>query len=228
MRTHAHQASTLRATRKHKASLGRLVLIRYPGSMTLGSRIAAYRKARGWTQATLASLVNVAQTTISKWERGGSEPTRDEKLRLLAALQINYSDLEPLAALQKRRKVPLMGYVGAGQALDFSTSSGLLEQIDCPIDVPEGAIALRVRGDSMRPLLKSGAVLIFWREGLDPADFLGELCVAHIENGGAFVKYVERGSAPNTWTLTSLNAEPIRDVQLSKIYIVDVMLPSGF
>lgn len=196
--------------------------------MTLGARIAAFRRARRWSQATLAKLVNVAQTTISKWEKDKSEPSRDEKLRLLAALQVSYSDLEPLAALQKRRKVPLMGYVGAGQALEYSTSSGLLEEIDCPIDVPEGATALRVRGDSMRPFLKSGSVLIFWREGLDPADFLGELCVVHTESGAAYVKYVERGSTPDTWTLTSLNAEPIRDARLSKIYIVDVMLPSGF
>ena len=228
MRPHAPKASTLRARRKHKPSLERLVLIRYPGAMTLGARIAAFRRARRYSQTTLAKLVNVAQTTISKWETDKSEPSRDEKLRLLAALQVSYSDLEPLATLRKRRRILLMGYVGAGQALEYSTSSGLLEEIDCPIDVPEGATALRVRGDSMRPLLKAGSVLIFWREGIDPTDFIGELCVAHVEEGGAYVKYVERGALPDTWTLTSLNAEPIRDVRLSKIYIVDVMLPDGF
>ena len=35
-----------------------------------GSRIAALRKEKGWTQRDLASLLHVTDKAVSKWERG--------------------------------------------------------------------------------------------------------------------------------------------------------------
>ena len=40
----------------------------------IGANIAAYRKSRGMTQATLAEKLNYSDKAVSKWERGESVP----------------------------------------------------------------------------------------------------------------------------------------------------------
>ena len=42
--------------------------------VTIASNLAAFRKARHWTQAELAERINYSDKVISKWERGESTP----------------------------------------------------------------------------------------------------------------------------------------------------------
>ena len=42
--------------------------------MTLGQKIAALRKKRGWTQDYLAEKVNVNGRHVSRWENGRMHP----------------------------------------------------------------------------------------------------------------------------------------------------------
>jgi transcriptional regulator with XRE-family HTH domain len=44
--------------------------------MELGSRIAAWRKARGWSQRQLAEAVGVTVSAVSYWESGTTKPSR--------------------------------------------------------------------------------------------------------------------------------------------------------
>ena len=48
---------------------------RQPLAVRLGTKIAALRKERGWTQAALAELVGVDTETISRFERGVTLPS---------------------------------------------------------------------------------------------------------------------------------------------------------
>ena len=48
----------------------------------IGKRIAAYRKACGYTQEDLAERVNVTRQAVSKWENGASLPDTDCLVRL--------------------------------------------------------------------------------------------------------------------------------------------------
>ncbi len=41
----------------------------------IGSRIAALRKAKGWTQVELAERINASDKTVSKWEKDVGEPS---------------------------------------------------------------------------------------------------------------------------------------------------------
>ncbi len=41
---------------------------------TLGRRLAAARRARGWTQAALAHALGIESSSLSRYERGGREP----------------------------------------------------------------------------------------------------------------------------------------------------------
>lgn len=49
----------------------------------LGELIKSEREKRGWEQSTLASMIGVGQQAVSKWEKGGSKPRRDDLLKLV-------------------------------------------------------------------------------------------------------------------------------------------------
>lgn len=59
----------------------------------IGSNIAAYRKAAGWTQAELAQKLNYSDKAVSKWERGESVPDVLTLAALAKDLGITVNDL---------------------------------------------------------------------------------------------------------------------------------------
>lgn len=60
---------------------------------TLGGRIAAFRKAKGWTQEQLADRVGVSAPAVSKWETGSSCPDIALLCPLARALDTNVDTL---------------------------------------------------------------------------------------------------------------------------------------
>lgn len=57
-------------------------------SVSLGRRIAALRKARGWTQVELAAEVGVRRDKVSLWENGHRVPSVCRFMRLAEALGV--------------------------------------------------------------------------------------------------------------------------------------------
>src|SRR5262245_48455711 len=63
-------------------------------SSHLGRTIRDARKARGWSQLTLARVIGVTPTTISRWECGQTCPQFFRLATLSATLQVpNFGDL---------------------------------------------------------------------------------------------------------------------------------------
>jgi transcriptional regulator with XRE-family HTH domain len=58
-----------------------------------GKRIAEARRRMGLTQAGLADLLNVAQSTVSKWENGTLAPDDASKFRLAETLDQSLEQL---------------------------------------------------------------------------------------------------------------------------------------
>lgn len=56
--------------------------------MTLGERIAYYRKKAGYSQEGLAEQLNVSRQAISKWETGEATPDAERIIALAAVLGI--------------------------------------------------------------------------------------------------------------------------------------------
>ena len=78
---------------------------------TLGKRIMALRKAKGWTQEQLAAQLGISAQAVSKWENDVSCP--------------DISTLPALAALLGVRVETLLGVPAAGgEAADFSQEAG--------------------------------------------------------------------------------------------------------
>ena len=55
----------------------------------LGENIRELRKARGYSQETLAQELNVVRQTVSKWEKGLSVPDADMLEKLAAVFEVS-------------------------------------------------------------------------------------------------------------------------------------------
>ena len=61
--------------------------------MSVGEKIAAARKAKGWSQENLAEEIRVSTQAVSKWESGKSEPDKDHLVMLSGLLGLSLEEL---------------------------------------------------------------------------------------------------------------------------------------
>ena len=180
-------------------------------SRGIGQRVAALRAALGLSQASFGQTVGVSQPTVSRWEKEEDFP-EDVHVTTMASLagvtpaEFRYGTGEGHQFLT----VPIVGYIGAGEAMmpvdDFPKGQGF-ERVPPPPEVPASdLVAVRIRGDSMRPL-KDGW-LVYYRRDQDgiPDDCVGELCIAKVQDGPTYIKELRRGSKPGRFHLLSWSA----------------------
>lgn len=196
----------------------------------IASRVAALRKARGWSQARFAEELGVTQPTVSRWERGIDEPEdihidRMASLAGISPAQFRYGT----DTVNGQLTVPVVGYVGAGEEIlpvDDHEMGGGLEHVELPPELQdEGLCAVIIRGNSMRPLRDRWRV--YYRRDQDgvPPDCIGELCVVKLLDGRLFLKELRRGSEPGTYTLNSWNAsvDPIENQRVEWAALVEAV-----
>lgn len=201
-------ASTYRAEYKHKSSLALRRLGLHGRDMHVGERIAAARKAKRLSQAALGKLVNQAQTTISSWERGRTEPTREDVERVATALDVPLEQLEQAGRARQVETVPVVGYVGAGaEAHFYDVGQQELDRVTAPEGATESTVGVEVRGVSLGPLFEHW--LVYYDEVRRPVtdDLIGRLCVVGLPDGRVLVKRLRRSRAPGLYHLES-NTEP--------------------
>ena len=61
--------------------------------MSIGEKIAAARKAKGWSQEALGEEIGVSVQAVSKWENNLSRPDTDRLVKLCDLLEISLYDL---------------------------------------------------------------------------------------------------------------------------------------
>ena len=61
--------------------------------MSIGEKIAAARKARGWSQEELGFKTDVSTQAVSKWENDLSVPDRKHLVRLADLLELSLDEL---------------------------------------------------------------------------------------------------------------------------------------
>lgn len=195
--------------------------------LELAARIRELRRSLGLSQATLAELVGIDQSNVSRWESGAIPDAphirRMAELAEVHPAQFRYGDtsLETGAGdpAPPSETVAVVGYVGAGQevlAYDDHALGGGLEEVSAPEGVGESSIvAVRVRGDSMHPM-RDGWLLFYRREDHGvPDDCLSRLCIVKVaDEGPILVKELRRGYSANHFVLSSWNAPPIEDARL--------------
>ncbi len=146
-------------------------------------------------------------------------------VKLADALSVSLDDLLALP------RVPIAGSIGAGGQIAYEDVGEAFEP-DMSVSRPPGIsgklIALMVRGESMLPRYKDGDILYVQREhdGVLPA-YIGEDCAVRLSTGETFVKQLNYGSRPGVFTLMSLNAAPMVDVEIEWATLILFVLPGA-
>lgn len=228
VRPHARQDMTICADGKHNLSLAPPRVDWQLCRMSIGKRIEAARKAKGWSQQRLADKVGKQQTTISSWERARTEPTREDVLRIADALTIELAalELEDSRPNLTRQRVPLVGYVGAGAEAHFASADDPAEEVDAPEDATVNTVAAEIHGVSLGPAFDRW--LVFYDDVRSPVtpDLHGRLCVVGTGDQ-VLVKILRPAGEPNRFHLISNSSgeEPLFDRQVEWAAKVKNMKP---
>lgn len=156
------------------------------------------------SNAELARRVQVTAGNVSHWRRG-QRPDGGNLIKLCRALRTNPQwlldgvgdpDFHDEAAVPVTR-VPLISWVQAGEAAEVFDpySKGAAESwIESAANVSERSFALRVRGDSMEPVIPDGAIVIV-DPTIEPTN--GAIVVVRFEDGdeATIKKLVHDGNA---------------------------------
>lgn len=129
-----------------------------------------------------------------------------------------------------RRSVPIMGYLGAGAEVEpdyEQVPPEGFDTVELPFPLPDDMIAFRVRGISMLPVFKDGAVVIVYREQRRAIEtFYGEEAAVRTIEGKRYIKTITRGSRSGTVNLMSWNdPQPIENQRLEWIGEIFTIMP---
>jgi repressor LexA len=176
----------------------------------IGARVRALRKANGWNQTDLASRLGVSQVAISNWEKGYDTPAARFLVRLseftaseeakkffLEATEIKplCADEEELPANNKRgpvRQVPFLKDAAAAGTPRAVDPKERLEVADLPrrwVSDPGEIYCLRIRGDSMYPIVRDGSWVVVNTSRNDARELEGHMVAAR-EGDGITIKWL--------------------------------------
>lgn len=212
-----------------------------PPPESLPVRLGQARRAANLKQADVAAALGVDPKAISQWERDPAsgakrKPTRPDIEKLPRLARLYGMTVDELLTGEPPKltlpDVPVAGYVGAGAEIHFARDSA--QEIDQapPFPGQDGpAVAVRVRGDSMWPMVEDGWLLYFERPIDDlernavRENCINQLCVVQVHDGAALVKKLERGRRKGLYRLVSYNAPPREDVRLDWAARVRAIVP---
>ena len=178
---------------------------------TLGSKLRKIRNALGLNQAEMAKRIGVEQPSISRYEKNTSVPDDNVLSKYSSLSGHSLSELRYGKSTRGSRRVKVVGHVGAGEAVmpidDHAKGAGESAPFPEGISPTESLVAVRIKGQSMRPL-RDGWTLYYTRDqdqGV-PDDCLNQLCVVGLEDGQILVKELRRGYQKNRFNLHSCTA----------------------
>jgi len=191
--------------------------------LTIETIRTALRKAmlkKGAKATTLSLQIGTNRTLVKDLLEKTDDVRLSTLTKLASALEIS---LQELVATPP---VPVVGYIGAGGSVIFE-DLGNEETVLRPPGISGTLIALMVRGQSMLPKYKDGDIIYIQRDhdGILP-DYVGEDCAVRLNSGETYIKQVIQGNQAGRFTLLSLNADPIENVEIEWATPVLFIMPA--
>lgn len=155
---------------------------------TFAKNLTYYMLLNNKTRNDLARDLNIPYTTITSWCTGEFYP-RIDKIEMLANyFCINKSALvEESDSATDRPSIPLLGVVKAGY--DYLAEQNIVGYVNCQVKDKENCFALKVKGDSMEPILYEGDIIVVHKQN-DVEN--GQVAVVLINGDEATVKKVNK------------------------------------
>lgn len=174
-------------------------------------------KQKGFSRRSLSSAAGLSESAVRDVLSRIDNPGISTLHKIAEALEVPFDTLTGNAKL-----VPILGNIGAGGSVmflyDYENEDDLshCEMVPCPPLAPERIMALRVVGNSMMPKYEDGEIIYVSRnhDGVLPA-YLGKYCAVRTGDGGTFLKILAKGSEDGRFTLRSLNAPDMENVEVS-------------
>lgn len=158
------------------------------------NKIKELRKEKGLTLDKLSQITKIAPNTLNQYELGKREPSF-EIVKLLADtfnVSIDYMLGRTEENAQEKKsstKIPVLGTIPAGIPIEAVEEIVDYEEISDEMATRGEFFALKVKGDSMSPLINDGDVVIIKKQ--DDAES-GKICVVMINGFDATLKEIKK------------------------------------
>jgi phage repressor protein C with HTH and peptisase S24 domain len=166
---------------------------------------------KGVAPTTLSLKVGNSKSLVKDLLERTDDVRLSTLIKLADALNVSIEEL------LERPQVPIAGYIGAGGEIVFEPYDGAVSDsfVLRPPGISGDLVALMVRGDSMLPKYRAGDVIYVQKshDGVLP-EYIGEDCAVQVVDGGCYIKQLAHGTKPGLYTLRSLNAADIEDVEI--------------
>lgn len=185
-----------------------------PNILTIRENLQRIMDRKGVKPTTLSQRVGNSKTLVKDLLTKTQDVQFGTLRKLAGALDVELAELLALP------RVPIVGKIGAGGSVIFLALGDedhldLDETVPRPPGISGKLVALMVEGSSMLPKYQSGDIIYIQRvhEGLLEED-IGDDCAVRLKTGETYVKQLVRGSQPERFTLRSLNAPDMENVEV--------------
>lgn len=140
--------------------------------MSIGTRIRSLRKSKKMTLEELANQLNSRNSSsgftkgrLSKWENDREEPKLSSLNQVARFFNVDidyfFNESQPSNASSLPRniaRIPVIGTIACGDPID--AEQNVVDYLELPGHLPDGAFALICEGDSMEPGLQDGDLVV--------------------------------------------------------------------
>lgn len=172
---------------------------------------------KGFSRRSLSKAADLSESAVRDLLTRTDNPGIGTLTRIAEALEMPVDQLTGAAIM-----VPVLGSIGAGGEVLFSVDpdeelngSAHFDTVPRPPLVVGRLMALRVNGSSMLPKYEDGDVIYVRRDhdGILP-QYLNRYCAVRTGEGGTFLKILSPGTQAGCYTLRSLNAPDMENVEV--------------
>lgn len=180
--------------------------------------IEAEMKRKGFSRRSLSSAAGLSESAVRDLLTRVDNPGIGTLRKVAEALEMPVDALTGAALM-----VPVIGKVGAGGSVLFSIEPDAELYDDAVTMVPRPPLiagrlmALEVVGSSMLPKYESGEIVYVMApmgDGYIPDDAIGSYCAIRTADGGTYLKVLTKGDQEERFTLRSLNAPDMENVEV--------------
>ncbi|GLI99157.1 helix-turn-helix domain-containing protein [Sphingobium sp. BS19] len=180
--------------------------------------IEAAMQEKGFSRRSLSKAADLSESAVRDLLTRTDNPGIGTLRKVAEALEMPVDRLTGSALM-----VPVLGNIGAGGEVLFLTDpdvelSGMasFDTVPRPPLVTGRLMALCVVGASMLPKYEDGDIIYVRRDhdGILPA-YLNRYCAVRTADEGTYLKILSAGSEADRYTLRSLNAPDMENVEVS-------------
>ena len=172
----------------------------------IGENIKKYKLKKGLTSKALAEKLNVAQSSVTMWEKGINQPNATTITKLCNILDItpemiydtsfyssNDNHLFEMADMAEKKlkgtRIPVLGTIPAG--IPIEAIQDIVDYEEIPYDMARLGeyFALKIKGDSMSPSILEGDVVIFKKTENEEN---GSVCAIMVNGNDATIKKIKK------------------------------------